>query len=254
MLGEKLKALRMEKGITQEQLGEIFGVSAQAVSRWENDTADPDISLLPGLAIYFDVTVDALLGMDVIKKQESINQIYGEINRFMVNGKFEEAVAFIREKMKIYPGDLGLMMSLGETLARLSDDPACRTEAIRIGEEILQNGKVSMKGKGTTAANLLFLYVRDRNREKSARLIKSLPHIWESRAMLAPEMEDGKEYEAALRLGMEKAIVLFYRRLQAMDTRKYGATPEYIQLGVDFKPSESMEIMLERIRDFLIPS
>ena len=254
MLGEKLKALRMEKGITQEQLGEIFGVSAQAVSRWENDTADPDISLLPGLAIYFDVTVDALLGMDVIKKQESINQIYGEINRFMVNGKFEEAVAFIREKMKIYPGDLGLMMSLGETLARLSDDPACRTEAIRIGEEILQNGKVSMKGKGTTAANLLFLYVRDRNREKSARLIKSLPHIWESREMLAPEMEDGKEYEAALRLGMEKAIVLFYRRLQAMDTRKYGATPEYIQLGVDFKPSESMEIMLERIRDFLIPS
>ena len=254
MLGEKLKALRMEKGITQEQLGEIFGVSAQAVSRWENDTADPDISLLPGLAIYFDVTVDALLGMDVIKKQESINQIYGEINRFMVNGKFEEAVAFIREKMKIYPGDLGLMMSLGETLARLSDDPACRTEAIRIGEEILQNGKVSMKGKGTTAANLLFLYVRDRNREKSARLIKFLPHIWESREMLAPEMEDGKEYEAALRLGMEKAIVLFYRRLQAMDTRKYGATPEYIQLGVDFKPSESMEIMLERIRDFLIPS
>ena len=254
MLGEKLKALRMEKGITQEQLGEIFGVSAQAVSRWENDTADPDISLLPGLAIYFDVTVDALLGMDVIKKQESINQIHGEINRFMVNGKFEEAVAFIREKMKIYPGDLGLMMSLGETLARLSDDPACRTEAIRIGEEILQNGKVSMKGKGTTAANLLFLYVRDRNREKSARLIKFLPHIWESREMLAPEMEDGKEYEAALRLGMEKAIVLFYRRLQAMDTRKYGATPEYIQLGVDFKPSESMEIMLERIRDFLLPS
>lgn len=254
MLGEKLKALRMEKGITQEQLGEIFGVSAQAVSRWENDTADPDISLLPGLAIYFDVTVDALLGMDVIKKQESINQIHGEINRFMVNGKFEEAVAFIREKMKIYPGDLGLMMSLGETLARLSDDPACRTEAIRIGEEILQNGKVSMKGKGTTAANLLFLYVRDRNREKSARLIKSLPHIWESREMLAPEMEDGKEYEAALRLGMEKAIVFFYRRLQAMDTRKYGATPEYIQLGVDFKPPESMEIMLERIRDFLIPS
>ncbi|MDD6682012.1 MAG: helix-turn-helix domain-containing protein [Clostridiales bacterium] len=254
MLGEKLKALRMEKGITQEQLGEIFGVSAQAVSRWENDTADPDISLLPGLAIYFDVTVDALLGMDVIKKQESINQVHGEINRFMVNGKFEEAVAFIREKMKIYPGDLGLMMSLGETLARLSDDPACRTEAIRIGEEILQNGKVSMNGKGTTAANLLFLYVRDRNREKSARLIKSLPHIWESREMLAPEMEDGKEYEAALRLGMEKAIVLFYRRLQAMDTRKYGATPEYIQLGVDFKPPESMEIMLERIRDFLIPS
>lgn len=52
-IGDNLKQLRLQKGLTQEQLADAFGVSAQAVSRWENNTSYPDITLLPGLAIYF---------------------------------------------------------------------------------------------------------------------------------------------------------------------------------------------------------
>lgn len=59
---EKFAALRKGKGLTQEEVAERFGVSAQAVSKWENEVSMPDISLLPDIADYFDVTLDELLG------------------------------------------------------------------------------------------------------------------------------------------------------------------------------------------------
>ena len=48
-IGKNLRKLRLEKGLTQEQLAEELGVSPQAVSRWENDGACPDVTLLSAL-------------------------------------------------------------------------------------------------------------------------------------------------------------------------------------------------------------
>lgn len=62
--GEIIKNLRTASGRTQEQLAELLNISPQAVSRWENNAAMPDISLLPPLANLFHVTTDYLLEMD----------------------------------------------------------------------------------------------------------------------------------------------------------------------------------------------
>ena len=62
-LGEKISSLRKAQGLTQEQLAEKCSVSAQAVSKWENDLTAPDIALLPRLSELFGVTVDELLGV-----------------------------------------------------------------------------------------------------------------------------------------------------------------------------------------------
>lgn len=59
-IGTKLAELRRAKGMTQEAVAEKLGVSAQAVSKWENDTSSPDITQLPKLADLFEVTIDAL--------------------------------------------------------------------------------------------------------------------------------------------------------------------------------------------------
>lgn len=66
-LGKRIAMLRKEKGLTQEQLAEKVGVSAQAVSKWENDVSCPDITLLPLLADLFDVSVDELLGVKPVE-------------------------------------------------------------------------------------------------------------------------------------------------------------------------------------------
>ncbi|MBP3569267.1 MAG: helix-turn-helix domain-containing protein [Lachnospiraceae bacterium] len=60
-IGKRIAQLRKEKGLTQEELSQMMEVSAQAVSKWENDLTCPDISSLPKLAKILGVTVDALL-------------------------------------------------------------------------------------------------------------------------------------------------------------------------------------------------
>jgi len=60
-LGSRIGDYRRQRNITQEQLAEEMGVTSQAVSKWENDLSCPDISVLPGLADYFNVSLDRLL-------------------------------------------------------------------------------------------------------------------------------------------------------------------------------------------------
>lgn len=66
-MGKRIMQLRKEKGYTQEQLAEMMGVSAQAVSKWENDVSCPDISILPILAEKLGVSTDELLGVKPIE-------------------------------------------------------------------------------------------------------------------------------------------------------------------------------------------
>lgn len=250
-IGDNLKKLRLQKGLTQEQLAEVFGVSAQAISRWENNTSYPDITLLPGLAIYFNTSVDAIVGMDEIRKEETLRKIHGEINELVIAGQTEKAVTLIRDSLKIYPNDSGLLMSLGETLAHQTDDPAATREAISIAERILSSNDVSTKAKGTTSANLLFLYLRAGQQEKANALIHSLPHIWECREILMPEVYDGEAYTEELRKCIVKVLTFLCQKMDAVQNRQLGDTPGYIQLGVDFEPAHSTDEMLQQIKNFL---
>ena len=60
-IGRRIAQLRREKGLTQDELSQMMEVSAQAVSKWENDQTCPDIASLPKLAKILGVTVDELL-------------------------------------------------------------------------------------------------------------------------------------------------------------------------------------------------
>lgn len=61
MIGEKIRELRMRKGVTQETMANVLGISPQAVSKWEQNATMPDISILVPIADYFGVSVDYLL-------------------------------------------------------------------------------------------------------------------------------------------------------------------------------------------------
>ncbi len=60
-LGKNIAALRRERGLTQEQLGQMLNVSGQAVSKWENG-GTPDAEMLPSIADHLGVTIDTLYG------------------------------------------------------------------------------------------------------------------------------------------------------------------------------------------------
>lgn len=69
-LGSRIAAHRKRLGLTQDALAERLGLTAQAVSKWENDQSCPDIAMLPRLAAIFDTTTDELLGVE--RKQEEV--------------------------------------------------------------------------------------------------------------------------------------------------------------------------------------
>ncbi len=66
-IGKKLYELRKQSGFTQDYVAEKLGVSAQAVSKWENDIACPDIMTLPHIAGLYGITVDELFKNDDVK-------------------------------------------------------------------------------------------------------------------------------------------------------------------------------------------
>ena len=88
-IGLKIKQLRREKNITQEELGELVGLTSKAISRWENDTSYPDITLLPILANIFEISVDELLGVENIKQDEYVKKIKKKANQFAQNNDYE---------------------------------------------------------------------------------------------------------------------------------------------------------------------
>lgn len=67
-LGKRIVENRKRMGLTQDQLAEQLGVTAQAISKWENDLSCPDITMLPKLAEIFGVTTDELLGHSTTQK------------------------------------------------------------------------------------------------------------------------------------------------------------------------------------------
>jgi len=76
-IGSFLKALRKEKGLTQEQLAERLGVSARTVSRWETGSNMPDISLLLEIAEFYDVSIPEIVSGE--RKEEPMKEEVKEV-------------------------------------------------------------------------------------------------------------------------------------------------------------------------------
>lgn len=91
--GQRFLKLRKSRNLTQEDIAKKLNISAQAVSKWENDISYPDISLLPEIASIFNITVDELLGKETNKtevlpegKRKDINSMMLYINILSVDG------------------------------------------------------------------------------------------------------------------------------------------------------------------------
>jgi len=247
-LGKRLRTFRYRKGVTQEQMAEAFNLSAQAVSRWENDTASPDISLIPGICIYFGITADELFGMERIRSYETISKLHTDVNRLVTGKNPEEAVRLIRENLKVYPEDNDLLMTLSETLAHTGKKEDSE-EAVLLFLRCLESREISFKAKSTVCANLVYLYIRLGKLEEAKKIVKSLPHIWECREIMMTEI--GGEYIPALREFFGKALALLYHKAINAENRIAGETPGYLQLGFDFDTGLSEEKLIDGILDFL---
>lgn len=143
-LGEKIALMRKSKGLTQEALAEKCSVSAQAVSKWENDITAPDISLLPRLSEIFGVTVDELLG---VQRAETVT-----VNRDTVD--LNKMLLKVRIK-----SDGGDKVNVNLPLA--------------VAELLFKNKEIIFKGKGGDGEKKAFDALNDIDFEQIVSLVKS---------------------------------------------------------------------------------
>lgn len=115
-LGKVLSSKRKAKRITQQELADFVGVSKTSVSKWENGQTYPDITLLPLLAAYFDVSIDELLNYEPELSKEEIQHIYLSIQKSFDTQSAEEVWeqlnSFIHRYYSCYPFILQMGMLL----------------------------------------------------------------------------------------------------------------------------------------------
>jgi transcriptional regulator with XRE-family HTH domain len=193
LIAKNLKRLRLDMGLTQEDLAERVGVTGQAVSKWERDECYPDITLLPGLANCFDVTVDELLGMAEIKGK--MWGVYAQANTLQVEGKYHDAVAIYDKALKTFPADLGLSAARAEALAMAGKGI---DYTIEMCERRLDDDLSDHSRSGVVAV-LCFLYRRAGMLEKAELLARRRPHARDSREFLLPNFLAQPERDSYLR-------------------------------------------------------
>ncbi|MFA5561646.1 MAG: helix-turn-helix transcriptional regulator, partial [Eubacteriales bacterium] len=186
-LGEKLKYLRKKRDLTQEQLAEYFGVSFQAISKWETNSAMPDISMFPILANFYGVTTDELLGVDISKTNDKINAYLNKADELYKAWKLKDMVDVARKACAEFPGNdkvlYYLAWSLGQAQNVIRTKSENLNEAIKIAERILSDSTDTAMRLKTTSL-LSYLYHWNGNDEKSLEYANQLPRLTQTSGYL----------------------------------------------------------------------
>lgn len=111
-IGDVIFKLRKKKGITQDELSRFVGVSTAAVSKWESNSSYPDITLLPVLATFFNVSIDELLNFKVELSDEEVMEIYSKCETEFSKGDLEKAITMSKDCIKKYPNSYFLKLRI----------------------------------------------------------------------------------------------------------------------------------------------
>lgn len=185
-IAENLKTLRRGRDLTQEEAAEALGVSAQSVSKWERGDTCPDITLLPALANFYRVSIDALVGMDRINDSRAREAVFAEGHRCLRDGDPCAAAAVFAGALKTFPSDEGFMAELAFALA-LGGDAGQLRQAAALCEAVL-SGQPTEKLRHTTRAALCFIYQKAGETDKAMAAARSLPHRRECRESVLAEL------------------------------------------------------------------
>ncbi len=111
---------RREKALTQNDLANHIGVSKASVSKWETGQSYPDVTLLPQLAAYFNISIDELMGYEPQMSKENIRKLYLKLSSDFASTSFEEVLDNCREITKKYFSCFPLLFQIGALLVNNS--------------------------------------------------------------------------------------------------------------------------------------
>jgi len=111
---------RKEKKITQDELANYLGVSKAAISKWETAQSYPDITLLPHIATYFDITIDELIGYEPQMESTDIKKLYHKLSHQFTQEPFDVVYERCNVIIKKYYSCFPLLLQIGILLLNYS--------------------------------------------------------------------------------------------------------------------------------------
>lgn len=130
---EKLKSIRKQTGMSQEQLAEKLGVSRQAVTKWETDAGIPDIENIMAISALFDISIDELLSNEKGAKKPA-DYLYESITEYDIDELKHYDMKFGRAKQFLlsgYHGEKIRVRLASNTLSTLQNDFKVKIDDIR---------------------------------------------------------------------------------------------------------------------------
>lgn len=115
-IARTLVTKRREKGITQEELAAYIGVSKASVSKWETEQSYPDITFLPQLAAYFNISIDQLLDYAPQMSKEAIKKLYHRLSADFAARPFDAVLEECRSTVKKYYSCFPLLQQMAVLL------------------------------------------------------------------------------------------------------------------------------------------
>ena len=191
-IGNKIRELRKQRGITQEQLAESIGISFQAVNKWENNIALPDITLVPVLASYFGVSMDELFDFNLKEIEHAVRIITEKAYQYRESNPAESR-RILEEGLKKYPENDILLNNLLYVL----DYSVKPDETIAIASKLIE--KTNQNDVKYDALRFLaYAYKAKGDLESAEAAIEQIPEIYFTKLTEKAYLLSGKaKFEAA---------------------------------------------------------
>lgn len=186
-LGEKIRSLRKEKNLSQEVLAQYLGVSFQAVSKWENGSTMPDVTMIPAIASFFEVSTDELFDFNRLETERKVQQACWDI----ANIRYDEpqkAEQMLRDLLKQYPGNEIILNNLLYTMR----SPERCEEVVTICKSLLE-----VTTYDDVKYDVLRILAQTYHEMGQQALVKptleKIPEIYFSKLELAATLLDGED-------------------------------------------------------------
>ena len=204
-IGDKILKLRKENNITQEQLANMVGVTAGAVSKWENGNSTPDITLLAPLARALDTSLDVLLSFQKELSDADVSDIKGELTTIFLTEGYDNGILKSNKYLKEYPNSVSLKLSIAgliQMYGMMSEDVTEDIMKDRLKYSLKLFYEVSKSDDSKYKASALFsvasLEMMLENYEKSEDALKELSSAFIDPMVIYPTLleRQGKNKEA----------------------------------------------------------
>lgn len=244
-----IRQKRLEKGLTQEQVANLLGVSTPAVNKWEKDVSYPDITLLPPLARLLGTDLNTLLSFQEDLTPQQVGLFLNELCEVAASDGIQAAFDRADEKLREFPTCDLLLLNTALTLDGLASMDAEESNASSYRQATEQLYRRAADSKEPAITNQAKALLVGRHMER---------HEWDSAQTLLDTLPDEplydkKQLQASLYTVQERwgdAALITERKLLAELTSLQSDLLTLMELAVqeeDLPRAERMETAIQKM-------